>query len=153
MNRPFVPTGAIQQYRLHCRVSAGEKVRRRITELDVKVLERTSMTPVAYQYGIPRLVPVGAGGTMDQQRTSDPVRILERIVTMVPGVAVLGGLESVSVRVVSGNGTLRDAVDSVRLVGMELTNAVPMDCGSVVWQIIGYMDSLGELRVSLFLKD
>lgn len=91
------------------------------------------MAPVAYKYRGPRFVPVGTGGTVNEQRSSNAIRILERVMTVVPGMAVLSCLEVICVGLISSNRTLRNAVDSVSFICLELTNAMPMDCGSVVW--------------------
>ena len=53
--------------------------------------------------------------------------------TVVPGVTVLSRLESVCISVIGSNWTLRDAVDSISFVCVKLTNAMPMDCSSVIW--------------------
>ena len=73
--------------------------------------------------------------------------------TVVPRMTVLSRLEVVCVSVISSNRTLRNTVNSISFVGMELTNAMPMDCGSVIWQIVGNMNSLGELRISFLSKN
>lgn len=70
---------------------------------------------------------------MNEQRTSDAIWILERVMTVVPGVTVLSRLEIVCISVIGSNGTLRNTVDSISFVCVKLTNAMPMDCSSVVW--------------------
>ena len=89
---------------------------------------------------------------MNEQRTSNAVRILERVVTMVPGMTVLSRLEVVCEGLLRRNRTLRNTVDAVRCICMELTDAVPMDCASVVLKIVGNMNSLGGLTVSTSRK-
>ena len=81
---------------------------------------------------------------MDKQRTSDPIRILERVMAVIPTMTVLSRLEVVCVSIVSSNGTLRDTVDPISFVRMELTNAMPMNCGPIVWQKVGNVNSLGR---------
>lgn len=70
---------------------------------------------------------------MNKQRTSDAIRVLERVMTVVPGMTVLSCLEVVCVCVTSSYGTLRNTVDPIGFVCVELANAMPMDCGSIVW--------------------
>lgn len=70
---------------------------------------------------------------MNKHRTSDAIRILERVMTVIPGMTILSRLEVVCVGLISSNGTLRNTVDSVRFVCLKLTNAMPVNCGSVVW--------------------
>lgn len=101
------------------------------------------MGPVAYEYRIPRFVPVGTRGTVNKQGTGSAIGILKRIMTVVPGMTVLGRLEVVRISVVCSNGTLRHTVDSIGSVCMELTDTVPMDCTSIVWMKIGNMHGLG----------
>ena len=68
--------------------------------------------------------------------------------TMVPGMTILSGFELVGISIIRRNRTLRHTVDSIGRVCVELTNAMPMDCGSIVWVIVGNMDNLGEYQVS-----
>ena len=89
---------------------------RRTAEFDLEVLESTPVAPIAYEYRVPCFVPIGTCGTMNEQWTSNTVWILKRVMTVVPGMAVLGCLEVVCVSVISSNRTLRDAIDSVRCV-------------------------------------
>ena len=128
-----VHTSAIEQYRLHLGFRSWDRMLRVIVaELDLKVLKRASMAPVAYKYRLPLFVPVGTSGTVNNQRASDAIRILERVVTVVPSMTVLSRFEVVCVSTVSSNWTLGNTVNSVSLVCMKLTNAMPMNCGSVV---------------------
>ena len=91
------------------------------------------MAPVSYQHRVPCFVPVGTAGTMNKQRTGNTVRILERVMTVVPSISVLSRFEVICESLISSNGTLRDTVDSVSWVGIELANAVPMNRGSIIW--------------------
>lgn len=72
---------------------------------------------------------------------------------VIPTMTVLSRLEVVRVSIVSSNGTLRNTVDPISFVCMELTNAVPMDGSPIVFQIIGNVDSLGRPPVSILSKD
>lgn len=68
---------------------------------------------------------------------------------VIPSMAVLSRLEVVRVSIVCSNGTLRDTVDPISLVGMELTNAMPVDGSPIIGQIIGDVNGLDRLRVSI----
>ena len=69
--------------------------------------------------------------------------------TVIPGMSILSGFKIICVSLVCGNWTLRHTVDSISFVRMKLTNAMPMDRGSIVRMEIGNMNSLGENQVSL----
>lgn len=64
---------------------------------------------------------------------------------VIPGVTVLSRFEVVCVSVIGSNGALRNTIDSISFVCIVLTNAVPMDRGSVVLEIIGNMNCLEYL--------
>lgn len=90
---------------------------------------------------------------MNKQRTSDSIRVLKRVVAVIPSMAVLNCLEVVCVSIVRSNGTLRNTVDPISFIGMKLTDAMPMDGGPIVGQIVGNVNSLGRLLVSHLSKD
>ena len=90
---------------------------------------------------------------MNKQRTSDSIRVLERVVAVIPCMTVLNCLEVVCVSIVRSNGALRNTVDPVSFVCVELTNTMPMDGSPVVGQIVGNVNSLGRLLVSFLPKD
>lgn len=112
------------------------------------------MDVILYQDGAEVNVPIAAGRTMDDQRARKTIRILagyqhrchifcseglhylKRVVTMVPRMAVLQGAELVSKLISFGNWALSDAVDTIHLVRKQLTNTMPMYCGSVLVIVI-----------------
>ena len=74
---------------------------------------------------------------MNEQATCCTIRILERIVTVIPGMTILGGSETVGVCLICGDGALGHAIDSISLISVELTDTVPMDGGSIGCEIVG----------------
>ena len=54
----------------------------------------------------------------------------------VPSVAVLPKPESVRESMTIRNWALRDAIDSVHLSGIELTDAVPVDSGAILLHLV-----------------
>ena len=127
-------TNAIKYHRIHSwSSSADNRNAGRIAKLDVKVLERTSMVPVTNKDRVPCFIPVGTGRPMDKQRTSNAIRILERVMTVVPGMTVLGRLEIVGESVIGSYGALRNTVDPIIRVCMKLTDTMPVDSSSIVW--------------------
>lgn len=123
-------TGTIQDDSLH------NWSPRSPVELLFEVCEGTVMAPVAYQYRIPSLVPVGTARTMDEQWSSHPIGILQRIVTVVPAMAILYSLEIVSVRISCCNRALRDAVYSVGFICMKLADAMPVNGAPIGLHIV-----------------
>ena len=89
---------------------------------------------------------------MNKERTSDSIRVLERVVAVIPCMTVLNCLEVVCVSIVRSNGTLRNTVDPISFVRMKLTNAMPMDGSPIVGQIVGHVNRLGRLLVSFSPK-
>ncbi len=111
----------------------------------MEILECTPVAPVTHQYRIQCFIPVSTVGTVNEQRASEAIWILERVVAVIPGMSVLSRLEVVCVGLTRGNWTLRHAVDSISFVCIELTNAMPMDRGSIIGMKIGDMNSLVEV--------
>ena len=148
LNGIHTPTNAIKHHGIHSWSSSGDSwFYERIAKLDVEVLERTSMIPVTHKDGVPCFIPIGTRGSMDKQWTSNAVRILERVMTVVPGMTVLGRLEFVGESVIGSYGTLRNPVDSIICICMKLTYAMPVDSSSVVWMVVGNMNCLGASQL------
>lgn len=59
---------------------------------------------------------------------------------MVPAVAILHSLEFVGVSATGSNGALCHAIHTIGFIGMELSKAMPMDCGAISLQVIGDMN-------------
>ena len=134
LNSVRVPTNAIKHHGIHLWSPSGDnRIGVRIAKLDVEVLERTLMVPVTHKNRVQCFIPIGTRGSMDKHRTSDAVRVLERVMTVVPGMTVLGRLEVVGESVIGSYGTLRNTVDPIICVCMELAYAMPMDSSSIVW--------------------
>ena len=98
------------------------------------------MNPITDQYWIPRLVPISTGWPMYKQRPSNPIRILQRIMTMIPAVAVLQSFEIVGVCVTCSNGALCHAVHTISFIGMKLANTMPVDCAAIRSDLVCNMD-------------
>ena len=89
---------------------------------------------------------------MNEQGTSDAIRILERVMTMVPSIPILSCFESVCIGIILCNWTLCHTVDSIGFVCMKLTNTMSMDRGSIVGMVIGNMHGLEDNQVSFLSK-
>ena len=147
LNSIDTPTNAIKNHRIHPWSSSGDdRIDERIAKLDVEVLERTSMVPVTYKNRVPCFIIIGTRWPMNKQGTSNAVRVLERVMTVVPSSTVLGRLEVVGESVVGRYGTLRNTVDPIICICMELTDAMPVDSSSVVWMVVGNMNCLGSIK-------
>ncbi len=59
---------------------------------------------------------------------------------MVPAVAVLQSLEIIGVSATGSNGALCDAIHTIGFIGMELSNAMPMDCAAISLDVVGNMN-------------
>ena len=110
------------------------------------------MVPVTNKNRVPCFIIVSARRPMNEQGTSNAVRVLERVMTVVPGMTVLGRLEIVRESLVGRYGTLRNPVDSVICIRMKLTYAMPVDSSSIVRMVVGNMNCLGEYEVSFLSK-
>ena len=153
LNSTHTPTNAIKHHGIHSWSSSGDnRIGQRLAKLDVEVLERTSMVPVTHKNRVPCFIPVGTRRPMDKQGTGNAVRVLERVMTVVPGMTVLGRLEFVGESVIGSYGTLRNPVDSIICICMKLTYAMPVDSSSVVWMVVGNMNCLGGYQVSFLPK-
>lgn len=102
-------------------------------------------------------VPIAARGTVNNEWAGQAVRVLsesqywrrrqvrgvqkrklylERVVRMIPGMAILQGPVSIRERISFGNGTLGDAVDAVHLHCTQLSQPVPVDSSPVVSVVV-----------------
>jgi len=68
--------------------------------------------------------------------TVQAVGILERVVAVIPRCLVLNRAEGVGVDVVGGNGALGDTIHSIHLRTVGLSEAVPVNRGTVVLQLV-----------------
>ena len=59
---------------------------------------------------------------------------------MVPAVAILQSLEIVGVTAISSNGALCHAIYTISFIGMELSEAMPMDSGAISLDVISNMN-------------
>ena len=105
-----------------------------------KVFEGAVVAPVAEEEWCDGFVIVTCTGTMESHWASKAIRVLERVVAVIPGCTVLGHPELVSEAVASGDWALGDAVDAVVLKRVKLPDAMPMDGSAVVLHIIVHCD-------------
>ena len=59
---------------------------------------------------------------------------------MVPAVAILHSLEFVGVSATGSNGALCHAIHTIGFIGMELSDAMPMDCAAISREVVGNMN-------------
>ena len=59
---------------------------------------------------------------------------------MIPTVAILQSLEFVGVSATSSNGALCHAIHTIGFICMELSEAMPMNCGAISLDVVGDMD-------------
>ncbi len=59
---------------------------------------------------------------------------------MVPAVAILHSLEFIGVSATSSNGALCHAIHTIGFIGVELSEAVPMDCAAISLDVVGNMN-------------
>lgn len=86
-------------------------------------------------------IPRGTGGSVDDQGSGETVGVLECVMGVVPGMAILQGLEFVGEGIALGNRALCDAVHAVHLVGVELGDSMPMDGGAVLLVVVLHVDN------------
>lgn len=68
---------------------------------------------------------------MTYDRTLKTICILYRVVAMIPGCSVLRRVEDIAEAISWCNRTLSDAVDTVHVHGLVLTNTMPVDTGAI----------------------
>ena len=73
---------------------------------------------------------------MESHRASKAIRVLQRIVAMIPRCAILGDIECIREAVAASNWTLRYAVNSVHFKGVLHSDAVPVGGSAIVFQVI-----------------
>ena len=59
---------------------------------------------------------------------------------MVPAVAILQSLEPVGIGTTGSNGALCHAIHTISFISMELSEAMPMDCGAICLDVISNMN-------------
>lgn len=75
------------------------------------------MTPIRDENRIPPLIPRRTRRSVNRDRTSQPICILQRVMAMIPARAVLYGTEGICVAIAWCDGTLRYAVHAVHFEG------------------------------------
>jgi len=98
------------------------------------------VAPITYENRVPSLIPIATAGAMNEQRTGRAIRVLERIVAMIPGMSILGSSEVVCVSLTSGDRALRYAIYSIGLIRVELTDTVPVDGAPVSREKVGHVN-------------
>jgi len=81
-------------------------------------------------------VPVVGCRTVDDQRTSDTVTVLSRVVRVVPSGTELSGLEVVCLGLTRGKRALGDTVDTILDGAAQLAETVPVDGGTVGLHVV-----------------
>lgn len=81
-------------------------------------------------------IVVGSSGAVDDHGTADTITILRKSVGMVPARSVLLGQERVCAGITRSESTLGNAWNTVLVIGLSLSDAVPVDGGGVVLQLV-----------------
>ena len=98
------------------------------------------MVPVCDEDGPEVLIVVGRGRAVDYQRPVQPIAVLKAEVAVVPGGAVLVGVEIVRHARPGCDGALRDPGCPVVRVVVELPYTVPVDGRAVGRNVVGHVD-------------
>ena len=98
-------TFAIQYDRLH--------LDRRVAKLCCKVLESTVVTPVTKKEWRECNIIIGRAGSVESHRARKAIRVLQRVVAMIPRCAILGDIKGIGKAVAASNWALRYAVNSI----------------------------------------
>lgn len=120
---PVVDSGAIDKDRLRSR---------RSLRLGSEDLEDGLMEPVGKRKCTKVDVPVGRGGTVDNDGAHGAVAILHGVVAVVPGRAVFSRLEGVRLGLARSNWAFSDTVRTIHLVRVQLAHTVPVNTGAIV---------------------
>lgn len=118
----------------------GLHLRRRVSKLDREILEGAVMAPVTKQEWVQSDIKVCRRRSVKRDWSSKTIRILKRVMTVIPRSAILRDVEFVGIGIVGRNGALCDRVDTVMLEGIEHTDTVPVDSRAVVFQEVGDRD-------------
>jgi hypothetical protein len=71
------------------------------------------------------------GDRATYQRTLKSICVLYRVVTVIPRSSILSSLKAISEALTRGNRTLRNAIDTIHIHGLILSNTVPVNAGAV----------------------
>ena len=122
-------TSAIQNDGLHHR-------RWRSVQLDIVVFKGAVVAPVSKKERLQRSVVIRGARSMEGDWPSKTVGILQRVMAVIPGGAVLSDTEFVGVVITRGNSTLRDGVDSVVFKGVQHANSMHVHCSSIIFEMV-----------------
>ena len=115
----------------------------------MEIFKCAVVAPVTDQERVQDKVIVCGTWSVEGHWSRKTIRILQGIVAMVPGTAVLQDFEDVGKSVCRCDWALGDSVDSVHWHCMKLTNTMPMDGGSVVLQLVCHSDLQGVAPAGL----
>lgn len=99
--------------------------------------------PVLHHDGSKCLVPVVAARPIDGQRSSNAIGVLRLVMAMVPCMAILLSMEAVCVRLTVCDRTLCHTVHTIVLIGVQLSNTVPMNGRSEVGNLVSNVHDKG----------
>lgn len=101
------------------------------------------MIPVVQKEHTQVLIVIGRSRAIDHDSTKDTLPRLQSKVGMIPSRAILRCLPSVRYSIFRGCGTLSDRDDTILIVGIVLTNAVPVNTSAIlrVDQVVRNMNS------------
>lgn len=110
---------------------------RRPTSLgSVPQSKRFSVAPVVEKEHTEVLIVVSRGWTVQDQASESTLCVLQTEMTMIPGGAILGSLELVSLRATRRHGAFSDTRHAVVVTAIELPQAVPMNSSAVALEIV-----------------
>ena len=98
------------------------------------------MTPVTEEERRECNIIIRRAGPVKSHRASEAIRVLQRIVAMIPRCAILGDIECISEAVAGSNWALRYAVNSIHFKRVLHSDAVPVNCSAIVFQVILHRD-------------
>ena len=96
--------------------------------------------PVADHDGAQIDVIVGRGRSVDNHRTQDTGTVLGGEVCVIPCCAILSGLETVCLSLTRCNRTLSDTRHAIFRIGIQLSEAVPVDASAIGLEVVVHSD-------------
>ena len=98
------------------------------------------VTPISHEEWLDRLVIILAARAMNGQWTCKSVCVLKTVMAMVPGCSVLCSMELVCEIMPRGNWALGDTVHTIHGHVIEHTNSMPVNCRTIIFEIINDRD-------------
>lgn len=109
---------------------------RRVTKLLCEIFEGAVVAPITEEIRIQGDVKITRMRTMKCHGAKKAISVLQGIVAVIPGCAILSDSELVCKAVPRSDGALCDGIDAIVLEGIKQAGAMPVDSSAIELEVV-----------------